>query len=588
MVFKHNQQTCDSGDSVQLAYKHMTQVDFGSPFASSGYRHIPEEEIIPARVWPGVDVKFEKITAASPKPNSGSALANTADLLTVSSNGESVRLENSKRPNNNDQSYQVGRKRARQLDSDRPPTTNTCDQSCTLVTADDEFKSTKDPAVSEDFTKKSHGSFFRFPWFTSSTNEEDMSLEVPSRLSLFPGYYEDYHQAAGPNEIEEFRSPVSYHPPRKLVPLGQNHQADLPVWRPKCFKSSPGGSDRQNASTSVTFLTDDVNTDKWTKFCVTPMPDSNTQGLENLVGSGKNDCYCLDAGSIRCIRQHVIEAREKLQLALGHRRFVELGFCVMGEDVALRWTEEEEQLFDEIVESNPASVGRNFWDVLPRAFPYRSSKELVSYYFNVFILRKRAEQNRSDPSNVDSDNDEWQDGSDGDFGATEVDEDEDSGVESPIDEITQNTQGLCQVDIHEEDEGDEYDDECPHVLPMVKNFRDDPVEDQDVHDDSCTSYEDQYNGADAGGPAACLEGTRDNHLEDDHRNLHGEYRNESMAGMIDHEYAVGLCDDPRLWEIGYPRAVEKDVDFLPTCNMIEAVFGHESLESEKRETHGIS
>ncbi|KAJ6846779.1 uncharacterized protein M6B38_283230 [Iris pallida] len=573
MAFKHNQQTF-YGD--ELAYKHMTQVDFGDPFASSGYRQIPEKETIPA-VWPGVDLKFEKMTTASPKRNYGSAMANTADLLAINSNGESVRTENSKRPNNDDQAYQVGCKRTRQLDSGKPSSRGTCDQSCTL-----EFKSRKDPSVPEDSTKNSHGSFYSFPSFTCGKNKEDMRLEVPTRLSSFPGYYEDYNRATGSDQIEEIHSPVFCYPRRKLVSLGHNHQADVPVWRPKCFKSSPGGSDKHDASTSVTLLINDVGTDKWTKFCVMPMPDSNTQGFEGLVGRGKNDCYCLDEGSIRCIKQHVIEAREKLRLTLGQKCFVELGFCNMGEDVALRWTEEEEQLFCEIVESNLASLGRNFWNVLHQAFPYRGSKELVSYYFNVFILRKRAEQNRSDPSNVDSDNDEWQDSDsdDGDFGTTGEEDDEDSGVESPADDVTQHIRGLGEVDIHEEAEGDECDDECSHVQPIGKNT----FEGHDVHDDSCTSYEDQYNGADSGGRV----GTCDNLLEDDHGNLHGEYRNhDGMSGMTDHEYIVDLCG-PRPWEIGYARGVDKDIDFLPTCNMIEEVFGHESWESEKKDSQGIS
>ena len=51
-------------------------------------------------------------------------------------------------------------------------------------------------------------------------------------------------------------------------------------------------------------------------------------------------------------------------------------------------------------------------------FPSRTKKDIVSYYFNVFMLKVRAEQNRLDPRNIDSDDDEWQ-GSD------------DSVVESP-------------------------------------------------------------------------------------------------------------------------------------------------------------
>lgn len=79
----------------------------------------------------------------------------------------------------------------------------------------------------------------------------------------------------------------------------------------------------------------------------------------------------------------------------------------MGEDVAHKWTTEE-HLFLEVVLSNPASLVKNFWVVLPLFFLPEVKNELVSCCFNVFMLRKRAEQNWLDPLNVDSDDDVWQ------------------------------------------------------------------------------------------------------------------------------------------------------------------------------------
>ncbi|KAJ6839735.1 uncharacterized protein M6B38_313575 [Iris pallida] len=591
MVFKHNKQPFGGDDAFQLSYKHTTQMDYGGPFASA-YRHIPENEAIPDRVWPGVDFKFEKMSAVSPNHTS---LGNNADMLTISSDGGSARLESSKRPTNDGQSYQPGCKRTRQLDTDKPPSRSNCEQSCISVTDGEEFKSRKEHAVPEDSTKNLHGSIYSFPWFTFNTHE-DTRLQAPFRLSSFPGYYEDHHRAAGSNQLEETQSPVFDYPPRKLVSLGQNHQADVPVWRPRNRNCIPGGSDSHDASTSFgEFLIDEDNTDKWTEFCVIPMPDSSSLASDGLVGHGKIDCCCLDEGSIRCVKKHVSEAREKLRTTLGHERFIELGFLNMGEDVALRWTEEEEQVFHEIVLSNPASLGKNFWDVLPYAFPSHTSKKFVSYYFNVFMLRKRAEQNRSDPMNVDSDNDEWQEHDDGEFGSTEEDDDEDSGVESPADEVTQNIGGSGSVDIHEEAEAEDRDEEgcgvsngftgdikskSGDVQPFDNDFQDGPGEKQDVNDDSCTSYEDQQNGAEPGGRAAALEGTHGSLLEE-HGNLHAEYRNNGS----DHGYMVGHCD-PSPWDTGYIRGTE-DIDFLPTCNVIEEVFGHESWDKEKG-AHGIS
>ena len=48
--------------------------------------------------------------------------------------------------------------------------------------------------------------------------------------------------------------------------------------------------------------------------CVIPMPDSEAIAKFRFEDVGHRiDCECLDQGSIRCIRQHVTEAREKLR-----------------------------------------------------------------------------------------------------------------------------------------------------------------------------------------------------------------------------------------------------------------------------------
>ncbi|EPS62161.1 hypothetical protein M569_12631, partial [Genlisea aurea] len=120
-------------------------------------------------------------------------------------------------------------------------------------------------------------------------------------------------------------------------------------------------------------------------------------------------CSCPNRGSMRCVQQHVKEARERLLNSVGDEKFLQLGFLDMGEEVASNWTPDEERLFHEIVFSNPKSRGRNFWSCLRDAFPHSTMKELVSYYFNVFMLRRRAVQNRSFVLEIDSDDDdvEW-------------------------------------------------------------------------------------------------------------------------------------------------------------------------------------
>ncbi|KAG6398876.1 hypothetical protein SASPL_140347 [Salvia splendens] len=133
----------------------------------------------------------------------------------------------------------------------------------------------------------------------------------------------------------------------------------------------------------------------------------NNSMMEGVgVGRGRTDCCCLDMGSLRCVQQHVNEAREKLRETIGYENFLDLGFCNMGHEVAYQWTPHDEEVFHDIVYSNPESRGRKFWKHLTVAFPTRTKNELVSYYFNVFVLRRRALQNRSYLLEIDSDDDE--------------------------------------------------------------------------------------------------------------------------------------------------------------------------------------
>ncbi|CAN4111567.1 unnamed protein product [Withania somnifera] len=67
-----------------------------------------------------------------------------------------------------------------------------------------------------------------------------------------------------------------------------------------------------------------------------------------------------------------------------------------------------EQKFHDIVKSSLLSEDESFsyWPELFRCFPHKSRETLVSYYFNVFLLRRLGQQNRMNASEVDSDDDE--------------------------------------------------------------------------------------------------------------------------------------------------------------------------------------
>lgn len=82
-------------------------------------------------------------------------------------------------------------------------------------------------------------------------------------------------------------------------------------------------------------------------------------------------------------------------------------FDRMGEEVALSWNKEDEAKFQDIVKNNQLSMGgKSFWDELFKVFSRKGREALVSYYFNAFLLRRRADQNRTRTSKFDSDDDE--------------------------------------------------------------------------------------------------------------------------------------------------------------------------------------
>uniref|UniRef100_A0A2P2L513 Myb-like domain-containing protein n=1 Tax=Rhizophora mucronata TaxID=61149 RepID=A0A2P2L513_RHIMU len=356
-----------------------------------------------------------------------------------------------------------------------------------------------------------------FPCSLWMSNE---SLESHN-LSIFPEYFESGQQQGHFFQSDE-NSPLNS-PIKKRVPVGPEHQAFIPKWNSDSFNASfkrLSGSQVTVAHLSDRGYAIDDNCGKFMGICVIPMPESKASASYYSTDT-KSWCSCPDGGSIRCVRQHIMEARKKLRNSLGEETFEGLGFCDMGEEVAKKWTEEEEQAFYEVVLSNPTSMGKNFWELLSAVFPYREQKEIVSYYFNVFMLQQRAEQNRFDPLNVDSDDDEWQ------CGKPEMtEEDEDSVVESPTISQEDQIEG-CNEYIEDDDDIVPFRDVANNVGPRVateeeyegdvddiseadvanlsgghsgsKHFSRLPSNEgvcYDVQDDSCTSYEYQRDHAD--------------------------------------------------------------------------------------------
>ncbi|XP_027925530.1 AT-rich interactive domain-containing protein 1 isoform X3 [Vigna unguiculata] len=174
---------------------------------------------------------------------------------------------------------------------------------------------------------------------------------------------------------------------RVHIPVGPNHQAEVPEWTGMTCES-----DSKWLGTQI-WPTKSVNS----KWCLVE---------RDPIGKGRQDsCGCPVQGSVECVRFHVGEKRSKVKMELGEA-FFQWRLDMVGEEVRSSWTDEDEKKFKDVVKSNPASLDKCFWDHLFKTFPKKSREDLVCYYFNVFLLQQRAYQNRHTPDNIDSDDDE--------------------------------------------------------------------------------------------------------------------------------------------------------------------------------------
>ncbi|KAG6725447.1 hypothetical protein I3842_02G032800 [Carya illinoinensis] len=145
---------------------------------------------------------------------------------------------------------------------------------------------------------------------------------------------------------------------------------------------------------------------KWLGTRVWPLEKVEQRYLieRDPIGKGRqNSCGCEVPGSIECIRFHSGEKKLRVKRELGSA-FYQWKFDEMGEEVKLSWTKEEEQKFKATLKSNPASLQTFFRD--QKFFPTKSREDLVSYYFNVFLMERRGYQNRFTPNSIDSDDEE--------------------------------------------------------------------------------------------------------------------------------------------------------------------------------------
>lgn len=185
--------------------------------------------------------------------------------------------------------------------------------------------------------------------------------------------------------IDKYASALDKYVPKR-IPWGPRFEANLPEWTGVASESDP----------------------KWLGTRVWPLEKVEHRYLieRDPIGKGRQEsCGCEVPGSIKCVRFHIAEKRLRVKLELGSA-FYQWKFEKMGEEVKISWTEEEERRFEAILRSNPPPLQKCFWDQIFKIFPTKSRADLVSYYFNVFLLQRRGYQNRFTPNNIDSDDEE--------------------------------------------------------------------------------------------------------------------------------------------------------------------------------------
>ncbi|XP_057750182.1 AT-rich interactive domain-containing protein 2 [Arachis stenosperma] len=176
----------------------------------------------------------------------------------------------------------------------------------------------------------------------------------------------------------------------KQVSVGPLYQADVPEWTGEVCESDS----------------------KWLGTRVWPQKhDLDLPSETDLVGRGRQgNCECHFEGSVECVRFHIAERRMKLRRDLGSA-FYHWGFDRMGEEISLQWTIEDEKRFKDLMSQSFPSQNKCFWSNKSRYFPDKTRRDLVSYYFNMYLIQLRSYQNRVTPNSVDSDEDEVEFGS---------------------------------------------------------------------------------------------------------------------------------------------------------------------------------
>ncbi|EPS65435.1 hypothetical protein M569_09345 [Genlisea aurea] len=197
----------------------------------------------------------------------------------------------------------------------------------------------------------------------------------------------------------------------KAIPFGPRFQADIPEL---------GGSPEDTELRITSYIADPDNA-KWLGATIWPNKSRKEKKNSTEIGKGRPEtCSCKSPGSPdSCIRLHVRQATRRLHADLGHIFYI-WKFHEMGEkQVADSWSAKDQRAFDDILRkrsppssSSPSRGVEEEWTRRAHMhFLNKSRRDVVSYYFNVYVLR-RMRQNAGSSSKVEFDTDD-DDGGDG-------------------------------------------------------------------------------------------------------------------------------------------------------------------------------
>lgn len=176
---------------------------------------------------------------------------------------------------------------------------------------------------------------------------------------------------------------IGDHLQRSVIPIGSRFQADVPEW------SGPA-----DWSILISAYTSNSDNSKWMGSRVWPTEIGNMKATRRAIGKGRpNSCRCASQGSAVCIKRHINEKRILLQCDLGPA-FLAWKFDEMGEQVSKSWSVKEQKTFESLVRRS-SSNGASFLNRALKCFPNKCGKDIIHYYFDVYIPYRMSTEMRS-------------------------------------------------------------------------------------------------------------------------------------------------------------------------------------------------